>query len=398
MLIRLLVLVLALTSALAPLWSSSADESADRVPQPFVMQLDFTGPIPLHHQVRLWVDQIQIVQSGDLYSPGDVKFRFRMDVGPCPSFQEAINQNGSFSRTFGPGSEVHLDDCSYAHVDTLGPWNVFDQQVLDVDVWLPSPTEEELRPSEALFRYSGDLIRARIGGTELDPLTDERMGGLMLAVRCGYPGYTGGCPTWGMQFDTCNVDYPSGNIEEWPCYSLDGRLLIEPKPIEPEQNLVVSEVLGPGHCVVGRDLTLGVRLHNPETSTSDPFRVRVGLLDPETRRIVESWDSDLRLRLPGGETTEAPVPVTVRLPERNQELMVAAVSFEPRPFLRASSAYMASAVELAIGCLPDFLDDPVRLPTPSATPSGERPAPVFRQPTATPTPDPDHERTLPLPR
>lgn len=412
--------LIAASAVLLLVWPSALAESAAPATQTFPHQFEITGPVPIFHSVRLWVDTIQIHESGDQWSPGDVRFRFRLDVGPCPSLEDEIAQEDSFYREFGPGTDINIHDCDYTHVVTRGPENVFDGQVLDVNTWLPPPTEDDIRPREVIARYSGDLIRARMGGTELDVITDEPMGGAVMVWRCGFPGFVDGCGPQSIDFNTCEVDYPSGNIEQWPCYSLTGGIQIEPEPPEPERNLIVSGVRGTaGVCIGGQDFTFGVDLHNPEAATSDVYGVRIGLLDPVTRTIVESWESALQPRLSPLQATETAVPVTVQLPAGNNQLMVAAIASGPRISMRRRETLMATSVELAVRCYPESVFEPIfRQPTPSPAVGPPLPQRDTQAPTSTPTqrveipdrevhvatptstperPDPLNRRTTPTP-
>lgn len=371
--------------------------------QPFAEQLEIDGPFPTRQRVALFVHSVKIGEAGDAGPAlGEPVFRVRLDAQPCPAvfepFVDAVIVNT-------PIAQFDAGDCDYAHRVRRGPYSVSNGETVEINVQLPEPTAENTDPWLPVLRYRGDLVRVRMGGTELDYFEDDPMGGA-IAVFSQRRNFGSDGDPWSSgrgeyPFDTC----PPGGL--WACYSSALFVYVEPEPADPERDLKVSSLWGPGgHCLAGGEQTLGVTLHNQGHATSQGFRARIGLLDSESGAIVREWTSAPQRGLPAGAANAGPIPVTIESPRGSERYVVGAVA-DDGPM--ADNGPMASAVEFSLFCLPidpiprivdDLLTptpngpDPqrdVRLPTRTATPEPDGPG---RRPTATPTATPEPGRDL----
>lgn len=387
--------IVAVLTALPTSVSPSASSA-----QPFTHQIELSGPFPTRQRVALWVPTVKIGEAGDVgASLGEPVFRVRLDAAPCEAvFQPFIDAVIVSTAT----AQLDLGDCDYAHRVRRGPYHVTNGETVEINVELPEPSLHEHDPWLSVSRYRGDLVRIRMGGTELDELIDDPMGGAV-AVFSYRRNFGSDVDPWSAgrgehAFNTC----PPGGL--WACYSSTMFVYTEPEPAEPQRNLVVSEVWGPpGPCPRQEEFSVGVTLHNPEHAASAPFRVQVSLLDPDTHASQSDWISALQPGLSAGATSPSPIVVTMDPPAGEHDFMVSATT---------DRGEMHSAAEFSLRCLrrdpiPRLVDEPpaptpnisepqrdVILPTRTATPEPADTDRTIRRPTATPTATPDVRRDL----
>ena len=156
-------------------------------------------------------------------------------------------------------------------------------------------------------RYRGDLVRVRIGGTELDEglwNRDDPMGGVraVFSYRTNFgtaeaPGTPPEATSKTHSFNTC--PHPPHSRT---CYSSAFNIVVLPDQPPPERRLAVVDMAGPStSCVPGSPFGIRVRLHNPEAVPSVPYRARIARLDRRTHAIVgEGWRSQTQPPLAAG--------------------------------------------------------------------------------------------------
>src|SRR6266508_630627 len=204
--------------------------------QPFSEQIEFQGPFPMRQRVALLVPSVRIGEAGDVGPAlGEPIFRVRLDAEPCPAVFEPFI-DGIIVST--PIAQLDLGDCDYAHRVRRGPYSVSNGESVEINVQLPQPTEGNTDPWLSVLRYRGDLVRIRMGGTELDAFENDPMGGVM-AVFSQRRNFGSDGDPWSSSrgeypFDTC----PPGGL--WACYSSELFVYVEPEPADLQRELEVS--------------------------------------------------------------------------------------------------------------------------------------------------------------
>jgi len=263
-------------------------------------QFDLEGPFPTYHGVRVFVGSVTAYGRSDQFTPHDeVRFRLRLDEGPCDRWEDPLRDEVYLTRMYNTLEEDRVpdNDCDYAYEVRRGTYSVtagdlYGQgETLEVDAWLPEPTEEQVAPRLLVHRYRGGLVRARLDGTEDDVFQDDFIGTAISVFVCGYRDGAGQpCEHPGaLQVNTCNeILNPDSESPRPLCYDTVLEHLISPESPEADDDLVVAEVWGQSsQCIGSSDFDVGVKLRHAGAATTPSFRVRVGLLDPDTRKIAD---------------------------------------------------------------------------------------------------------------